>query len=205
MADIATPFRIETERLVLREWAPGDIDRFVEVTNTPAVMRWLGGLLDVATIEKLESRMMAFQAGYGHSFWIVERKADGGVLPDEMLGFCGLKRADVPDSPIAGEFEIGWRLREDSWGQGYAKEAAIASLDAGFTRFGAAVIYAVTVRENTASWGLMERLGMTRREDLDYTDASFKPPLHDTIVYAITAETWRKCSAGRKDGLARDA
>jgi hypothetical protein len=54
-------------------------------------------------------------------------QADGA-----LLGFCGLKIADDPGSPVEGEYEIGWRLREDAWGQGYAKEAATASLDHAF-------------------------------------------------------------------------
>ena len=62
--------------------------------------------------------------------------------------------------------EVGWRFREDAWGQGYAKEAAIATLDAAFKRFGAEGVVALTVAGNTGSWGLMERLGMRRREEL---------------------------------------
>ncbi|KHK89592.1 GNAT family N-acetyltransferase [Novosphingobium malaysiense] len=191
MVEATTPFRLETDRLTLRGWGPGDVDRFVAVTNTPAVMRWLGGLMDEATIGMLEGRMIGFQEKYGHCFWIVERKDDGGHLAGQVLGFCGLKRADAPDADILGEFEIGWRLREDAWGRGYAKEAAIASLDAGFDRFGAEVIYAITVPGNAASWGLMERLGMTRREDLDYTDSRFDPPLCDTIVYSLARDAWK--------------
>jgi RimJ/RimL family protein N-acetyltransferase len=142
---------------------------------------------------ELESRLMAFQVEYGHTFWIVERKQDG-----EILGFCGLKRADAPNSTITGEFEIGWRLREDAWGQGYAKEAATASLQAGFEHFGAGTIYAITVIGNAASWGLMTRLGMVRREDLDYPDSRFDPPLRDAIVYSIERDIWlSKCSADR--------
>ena len=95
--------------------------------NTPAVMRWLGG---VQTPEEWSAAYRAparLPARFGHTFWIVERKADG-----EMLGFCGLKRVNAPGADaIAGEIEIGWRLREDAWGQGYAKEAAIAALDLG--------------------------------------------------------------------------
>lgn len=190
------PFRLETQRLVLRDWAPGDFRRFVEVTNTPAVMRWLGGFQDAAQIGPMEARMVALQQQFGHTFWVVERKADDDVLSGELLGFCGLKRGNAPDSTITGEFEIGWRLREDAWGQGYAKEAATASLDAGFGRFGAAVIYALTVIENTASWGLMQRLGMSRRSDLDYADTRFEPPLRDTIVYTIERDIWlSRCSA----------
>ena len=42
---------------------------------------------------------------------------------------CGLKRVTSPGAPNPGDCEGGWRLREDAWGQGLAKEAAIASLE----------------------------------------------------------------------------
>ena len=111
---------------------------------------------------------MRWQEERGFTFWAVERKADG-----ELLGFCGLKLADTPGSPIEGMHEIGWRLREDAWGQGYAKEAAIASLDFAFDALGAERVVAITFPPNEASWGLMERLGMTRRPELDYDDPRF--------------------------------
>src|SRR5262249_26960444 len=106
------------------------------------------------------------------------------------LGFCGLKRANAPGSTVTGAFEIGWRLREDAWGHGYAKEAAMASLAAGFGQFGASEIIALTVEGNAASWGLMERLGMRRRPELDYPDDRYEPPLRDTIVYSLARDEW---------------
>jgi RimJ/RimL family protein N-acetyltransferase len=81
-------------------------------------------------------------------------------------------------------------MREDAWGRSYAREAATAALQAGFERFGAGMIYALTVIQNTASWGLMTRLGMRRREDLDFPDDRYSAELRDTIVYAITHDEW---------------
>ncbi|MPS67425.1 MAG: N-acetyltransferase [Novosphingobium sp.] len=185
-----TAFRLETDRLVLRNWQPGDIARFAEVTNTPQVMRWLGGVMDAERLAASEARMLGFHESWGHTFWIAERKADGGDLSGEMLGFCGLKKIDAPGASFLGAFEIGWRLRSDSHGKGYAKEAAGASLDAGFGQFGAEEIFAITVIENEPSWGLMRRLGMRRRQELDYDDLRFEPPLRHTIVYSITCEEW---------------
>jgi RimJ/RimL family protein N-acetyltransferase len=184
-------FRVETERLVLRDWR-GDADwaAFFTHTNTPRVMRWLGTPLDAARQDAMRERLEACAAAHGHCFWLVERKPDGGHLAGEVLGFCGLKRADASGCPFAGEFEIGWRLREDAWGRGYAREAATASLDVAFSRFGAREIFALTVIGNTASWGLMERLGMRRREDLDFSDERFEGELRDTIVYSIARDEW---------------
>lgn len=177
--------RIETERLILRDWRDGDAEAFFAGTNTPAVMRWLGGVMDAEGQAALLARVQGCRAAHGHCFWIVERKSDGAVL-----GFCGLKRADAPGSSVTGAMEVGWRLREDAWGHGYAKEAAIASIGAAFDRFGANEVVALTVEGNSASWGLMERLGMRRRPDLDYVDPRFETPLRDTIVYAIDRQGW---------------
>lgn len=122
----------------------------------------------------------------------MERKDDRGHLAGEMLGFCGLKRCDAPECPALGEFEIGWRMREDAWGHGYAREAAQAALEAGFTRFGARLIVALTVEGNAPSWGLMKRLGMERRPDLDFFDSRYDPPCCDTILYSISRKQWEQ-------------
>lgn len=177
-------FRHETARLVLRDWQGADWPRFWEGTNTPAVMRWLGGVCDADKQRGAQDRLLSYEAEHGHTFWALERKNDGAIL-----GFCGLKRCNQAGGPV-GMMEIGWRLREDAWGQGYAKEAARASLDLAFERFGADEVVALTVAGNDASWGLMERLGMTRREDLDFASADFDEQDPTIIVYSITPDAW---------------
>jgi RimJ/RimL family protein N-acetyltransferase len=170
---------IETERLVLRDWIEDDVAPFLLHTNSPAVMRWLGGVKSEAEQREGIARIMRWQEERRFTFWVMERKVDAA-----LLGFCGLKIADTPGSPIEGMIEIGWRLREDAWGRGYAKEAAIASLDFAFGELGAERVVAITFPGNEPSWGLMERLGMARRPELDYDDARF-PGLNPTIVYDI--------------------
>lgn len=179
---------IETERLVLRNWRESDIEPFDRHTNTPAVMRWLGGVKPAGELRKIiEDRLMRWQRGRGFTFWVAERREDG-----ELLGFCGLKIADGQGSTVSGEYEIGWRFREDSWGRGYAKEAAMASLDHAFDTLGAERVVALTVIGNEDSWGLMKRLGMRRREDLDYIDSDWPESMNPTIVYEIERGQWRR-------------
>ena len=90
--------------------------------------------------------------------------------------------------PNDGPF--GWRLRESAWRQGYAKEAATASLDLAFDRFGAPYVVALTIDPNAESQGLMKRLGMSRRQDLDFVDPRWGPDMNPTIVYSIDAAEW---------------
>lgn len=184
----------ETKRLTIRDWREGDRAIFLAFLNSPAVMRWLGGVQDDATYSAAFDRIDSYRRDFGHTLWIVERKSDG-----EMLGFCGLKRVNSPGAKNPGDMEVGWRLRESAWGQGIAKEAAIASLDLAFGRFAAPHVVAFTVAGNVASWGLMQRLGMIRRPDLDYHDPRFGPDLNPTITYAIDAAGW---PAARRAALA---
>ena len=146
----------ETRRLILRDWEDADEQRFYEIMNTPGVMRHLGGVQNADQWHAAFERIRGFSRDWGHTFWIVEAKADG-----EILGFCGLKRVNAPGAgDLTGTPEIGWRLRESAWGKGIAKEAAIASLDLGFSRFGYDRIIAMTIPVNDSSQGLMKRLGM---------------------------------------------
>lgn len=178
----------ETDRLRLREWDEVDEARFYEVMNKPNVMRYLGGVQLPDEWRAAFQRVCAYQREFGFTFWIIEDRTSG-----DILGFCGLKRANAPGGEaIAGEIEIGWRVREDRWGQGIAKEAAIAALDLAFERFAAPRVVAVTAADNAPSRGLMRRLGMERREDLDFIDGRFPPEsaVNPQVVYRIEAAEW---------------
>jgi RimJ/RimL family protein N-acetyltransferase len=168
----------------MRHWREEDIEPFIRHLNTGPVMRWLGGVrTEAQQAAAVRERFIAWQEARGFTFWALERKSDGA-----LLGFCGLKVADDAGSPVEGDLELGWRLREDAWGQGYAKEAAVASLDFAFGRLEAPHVVALTVAGNEGSWGLMERLGMTRRPDLDYSGPDWADG--PVIVYRIEREEW---------------
>lgn len=181
---------IETERLNLRDWRAGDDEAFARHLNTPAVMRWLGGVLAPDRVDEATGRYRRWQAEHGYTFWIVERPAAQEGADAEWLGFCGLKRADALGSSVPGACEIGWRFREDAWGKGYAREAAAASLAYAFDTLGEDRVVAVTVPGNAASWGLMLRLGMHHRPDLDYPDPRYGPELNPAIIHEITRDAW---------------
>jgi RimJ/RimL family protein N-acetyltransferase len=134
-----------------------------------------------------ESRRMIcdrFEAHFeaeGFGLWALERKWDC-----RFIGFTGLQRVAFP-CPIGGEVEIGWRLAREFWGQGFAREAAKAALGFAWGRLRLPRVFAMTISANRPSWGLMERLGMTRRPELDF-DHPRIPEGHPTrpqVVYAI--------------------
>jgi RimJ/RimL family protein N-acetyltransferase len=171
---------IETERLLLRPWHEDDVPEFARVTNTAVVMEYLGGVQNPEAFQGAFQRVTACQEKNGFCFWIVERRNDGA-----LLGFCGLKVSNTP--PIQGEIEIGWRLREDAWGQGYAREAAMATLEWAWRNLSCERVVAVTAAGNTRSWGLMERLGLRRLRDMDFEhpDVPIGNKARQHITYAI--------------------
>jgi len=168
---------IETARLVLRGWQEADRAPFRAMTADPEVMRFLGPS-SAAEADAAVDRMIATQAGHGHCFWAVERKADG-----QFLGFCGI----MPPRPPLQETEIGWRLARHAWGQGYAREAAEASLAWAWANLPVPAVMAITVPANERSWRLMERLGMTRQPEDDFDHPALAPddPLRPHILYRI--------------------
>jgi RimJ/RimL family protein N-acetyltransferase len=172
---------IETERLLLRRWTDADRPVFHAHCSDPEVMEFLGPRQTREETDAALDRQNGYLDSHGYCFWAVERRSDGA-----LLGFCGLKPG-APDTPIANDVEIGWRVGRGYWGQGYARESAEASLAWGWANTDAPRIAAITVEANTRSWGLMERLGMTRAagEDFDHPAVPDGSPLKRHIVYRI--------------------
>lgn len=172
---------IETPRLLLRRWQDRDRAPFAAMGADAEVMAHFPALLSRAEGDAMVDRMAAMMADQGFGFWAVERRDTGG-----FIGFCGLNRVNFP-CPVEGEVEIGWRLARTAWGQGFAREAAQACLDWGADH-GLARIVSFTVPANVRSWGLMERLAMRRRADLDFDHPRLADdsPLKRHIVYVAS-------------------
>ena len=171
---------IETERLMLRWPEPRDRAALHAMWADPRVMADLGPVKDAAASDATLAKHDGYH-GKGLGFWAVERRDTPGAI-----GFCGLKPG-AENTPIAGTLEIGWMLAADHWGQGYALEAARASLAYGWARTDAARIVAITAACNAASQGLMARLGMAAVAGGEFEHPLFAPGdrLRATVTYAI--------------------
>ena len=92
-------FRLETERLILRDWRDSDFDALHALCTCPEVMATIGPLHDEEKTHGLLGRLQERTIRDGHTFWAMERKSDGRVI-----GFCGVSRGPV--TPIEGLLEI---------------------------------------------------------------------------------------------------
>lgn len=173
---------LRTPRLLLREWRDDDIEPFAAMSADPEVMRYLVGFPDRAAIDLWVAGVRQHWQAHGCGQWAVELPGVG------FIGVAGLSwvRFQLPFAPAV---EAAWRLARPFWRKGYAHEAARAAIEDGFFRLDIAELVAFTVPANRASWGLMERLGMSRdpEEDFDFVHPRLPPghPLRRHVLYRL--------------------
>jgi len=181
---------LETERLILRTITQSDAALQDRVLNTPTVMAHLGGVKELHDIQARHAKSMALFAQHGFGFMMMIEKDPRGHAGD-LVGHAGMKLVNNPLAPNVGDHEIGWLVREDRWRRGYAHEAMVAVIDWAFGRIDAPHVVALTSESNIGSWKLMEKLGMERREDLDFTDPAFPDSDNPTIQYSLSKAAWK--------------
>lgn len=185
---MASRIFIETDRLYLRAWQPSDIDPFAELCADPEVMRFFPDVMSREKSKELIARCIEKQEQDGFCMAPIEIKETG-----EFLGFVGLNRptyaAPLPFDPCV---EIGWRLKQSSWGKGYASEAAIAWLRFGFETIGLEEIVAFTIPANKPSQKVMERIGMSRDLTGNFLHPSLPSdhPVAPHVLYRLAKSDW---------------
>ena len=173
------PEPIRTPRLILRQWRPADLSSYAALNADPEVRRFWPDLL---TREESDDQARGFQRHIeenGFGFWAVE--VLGG---DPFVGFTGIRQVDYP-APYFPAVEIGWRFAREHWGQGYATEAAKATLADGFNRVGLSEIVACAVLTNAASRRVMDRIGMKQDVNGDFDLPRPDGPLRRAVTYRI--------------------
>jgi RimJ/RimL family protein N-acetyltransferase len=145
---------ITTERLVVRPWRSHEADRFFDIYRRREVVRWLGGepMQDRGeAIVMIERNLTRLEADARFGSWAVVDRLTGVPVGSVIL-------KPLPDGE--GEVELGWQLHPDSWGHGFASEAARAVLDRGFAD-GLGEVWAVTDLDNQRSAAVCRRIGMS--------------------------------------------
>jgi RimJ/RimL family protein N-acetyltransferase len=178
---------LETERLTLRRFTTDDVDLLVDLDSDPEVMFWITGGRTTSREEIETDFLPAFLAYYekyaGFGFWAAIERSTG-----QFLGWFHFRPA--PGHPD-DEPELGYRLRQSTWGKGYATEGSIALIDRGFRDFGVGRVLAETMAVNTASRRVMEKAGMRliRTFHQEWPD-KIPGDEHGDVEYAITRDEW---------------
>lgn len=171
---------IKTERLLLRQWKEPDFKAFAAMNADPDVMEFYPDILSTEESLKMAMALQDLISQKGWGLWAVERLSDHC-----FLGFVGLHEPTY-DLPVTPCVEIGWRLSKESWGKGYATEAAKAALDFAFNELQLEQVYSFTSVTNTRSISVMERIGMTNtNENFDHPILPEGHSLREHVLYKI--------------------
>lgn len=173
-------FKIETPRLILREWREDDAVVHNRLRNDPRVAETLGAPVTLDRSRESVARQRRHMTELGFCLWVVEQRHRPG-----MIGWCGMQPGPTPIEP---DIEIGWTLHPALWGQGLATEAARACLDWAWSNTPLPRIAAITSMGNSRSRNVMLRLGMQRVEhgDFDHPALSQGDPLRRHVLYRIS-------------------
>lgn len=163
---------IGTNRLLLRPVSIDDIDELLVIHADRDIAHFMGEWDRVRALEWLADVDQNWQEhGYGRV--AITDRAGG-----RLLGRTGLAYL-----PQFGETELGWTLRRDAWGHGYATEAASACADWAFRDFALPYLTSMIERENVRSTRVAKRLGMTRVRNDVFQDRQM-------IVHSVTRDRW---------------
>jgi RimJ/RimL family protein N-acetyltransferase len=177
---------LTTDRLLLRNWRDSDREPFAAMNADPAVMEHFPALQTREQSDALIDRNRAAIDDRGWGLWAIEVRDTG-----EFIGFTGLS---VPsfEAHFMPAVEIGWRLAKGAWGNGYATEAARASLAHGFGPAGLDKIVSFTATTNLPSQRVMQRIGMVHDEpgDFDHPRLPAGHRLQRHVLYRIDRAGW---------------
>lgn len=152
MAGVRRLLPAATARLRFREMTPDDLGAMAELLGDPEVMAFYPAPKTRAESLDWITRMQTRYADHGHGLWIIE------TLEGEFLGDCGLTWQSVNGAPV---LEVGYHVRADRQGLGFATEAALACRELARAEFAPTLLTAIIHPKNDASRSVAEKLGMT--------------------------------------------
>lgn len=178
---------LTTERLYLMQWQPRDFAMFANMNADPEVMKYFPKLLSSTLSDTIAKKCQQLIKDNGWGFWAVSLKES-----DAFIGMVGLNEVHA-DMPFAPNVEIGWRLHKDYWGQGYATEAARASLKFAFETLKLDEVVAFTAVINKHSQLIMQRIGMSDTQESFYHPMlDLNHRLAEHVLYKITRQQWQE-------------
>ncbi|UGY93388.1 GNAT family N-acetyltransferase [Streptomyces gobiensis] len=165
---------IRTPRLFLRRWDDDDLAPMAEINADPQVMR-LSGDGSVQDLDQTAEDIERWEEEWdeeGFGLFAVELLASG-----ELIGFVGLS---VPEylPEVLPAVEISWRLGRPFWGQGYASEAAQATLEFALQDRGLDRVISITRLGDTASENVIRKLGMVPERETTHPVYGFPLRVH---------------------------
>ncbi len=169
---------LETSRLIFSTWSEADLELALCLWGDPRVTKFIDAREEL-TIEDVRTRLdqeIASEKKYGVQYWPIFLQST-----DEHIGCCGLRVYDLS----LNIYEIGFHIRADHWGRGFATEAAHKVMDYAFEILSVNGLFAGHHPYNTASKHILQKLGFRYSHDEFFTPTGLHHP-----SYILTADEY---------------
>lgn len=164
----------ETDRLRFRPYTPADEESAFEMFADPYARAFYPRMADRANVRAWIEWNLRNYEEHGFGLWALELRESGAFIGD-----CGLTFQEVEDHE---ELEIGYHVVQPERGQGYATEAAAATLDYGFRSTTSNTICSIVSPENIASRAVATRVHTASR--------TFTKNGETLLLYFTTRSNW---------------
>ena len=155
---------LSTERLNLRQFNLNDAQFIVELLNSPGWLAFIGNR-NITNRQQAQNYLTnvlikGYETGLG--FWLVELKNNS--MP---IGMCGIIKRNNLENP-----DIGFAFLPQFMGNGYAYEAANATLNFATNQLQLPCVCAITMHENKSSIKLLEKIGLIFKKNIFFADTN---------------------------------
>ena len=181
---------MDSNRLRLRRYTAADLPHLVALDNDPTVMRFINGGVPVPSEAYQRNLLPNFTAAVQDpfGFWVCE------TLARAWVGWFSLRPAED------GAAEIGYRLAQSAWGQGYATEGCRMLIQSAF-QAGCAAVIAKTYEHNAASRRVLQKLAFREVQRFRWTPEMASDTAvsygsvwdGDDLVYELKEGDWQGC------------
>ena len=173
---------LKTNRIILREVSADDEQDFFDLDSDAEVMKYIsdGKPSRLEDINKTLLRAKELYKKYHNKFgfWTaIEEESE------KFIGWFHFRPCKkTPDDLLT--IELGYRLKKEFWGKGYATEVSLALIEKGFNELNVTEVFAKAMKENSASQKVMEKAGLNFTKDC--REEIFPGISKDAVKYSIT-------------------
>ena len=169
----------KSDRLGFRNWTNEDLEEFAKLNSDEEVMEHFPKTLSKKEVEKFIDRLKKHFEENGFTYYATEI-----LETKEFIGMIGLAFQEYKTN-FTPAVDIGWRLKRNAWGNGYATEGAKKCLEYAFNELGINRIISVCTIKNKKSENVMKKIGMTKKGEFNHPEMSNHPEYQKHYCYEI--------------------
>lgn len=170
-------YLFKSERLGFRNWSYDDLEEFAKLNSDEAVMEHFPKTLSMEEVRDLIDQLKKHFAKNGFTYYATE------ILgTQEFIGMIGLAFQEY-QTKYTPAIDIGWRLKRNAWGKGYATEGAKRCLEYGFNELAIKKIISVCTVKNKKSENVMKKIGMTKVGEFNHPELINYPDYEKHFCY----------------------